>query len=341
MEIGSEFEWSYINRLEWLPHGEDTIFTFSGRTAIETALKNIKCKRTALVPSYCCESMLIPFRDLNVKLDFFEVKNKDDGIQIIIDKENLMKQDVLFLCNYFGFRIDFPDDLIKTFQDRGGVVIEDITHSLLSKKLWYTDSDYWVASLRKWGDLLDGGYCNSRKRKLYFKPLHKPKNSFIEKKIQAMKLKRLYLEGNKVDKNIYQSMFAECNSFLAKNYQDTLMTEVSYFLINQWNTLDIRTKRINNAKILYAGLRDLENIEPLFLEERMDCPLFVPVIIKRKYRDTIRKKLIENQIYCPVHWPKPAVECTLELYDIELSLVCDQRYERKDMNRILSVLKQF
>ena len=32
------------------------------------------------------------------------------------------------------------------------------------------------------------------------------------------------------------------------------------------------------------------------------CPLFVPLFLESKKRDGLRKFLIENRIYCPIHW---------------------------------------
>ena len=78
----------------------------------------------------------------------------------------------------------------------------------------------------------------------------------------------------------------------------------------------------------------------MFDIENMDCPLFVPVIIKNGKRDVIRKKLVDNEIYCPVHWPHPDANCESNLYEMELSLVCDQRYGREDMQRIVDVLNK-
>ena len=68
----------------------------------------------------------------------------------------------------------------------------------------------------------------------------------------------------------------------------------------------------------------------------MDCPIFVPILTTN--REAIRKKLIENEIYCPIHWPKPNDKCESNLYELELSLICDQRYNEADMQRIVDVI---
>ena len=59
----------------------------------------------------------------------------------------------------------------------------------------------------------------------------------------------------------------------------------------------------------------------------------------------MRKILIEQKIYCPVHWPLSNLhnmeERTLSMIDCELSLVCDQRYTEKDMERIIEAINLF
>ena len=76
-----------------------------------------------------------------------------------------------------------------------------------------------------------------------------------------------------------------------------------------------------------------------------DCPLFVPVIIKNGKRDALKNYLLENQIYSPVHWPVSKFHKLKKeeknIYDNELSIVCDQRYDKDDMQRILNVITNF
>ena len=55
-----------------------------------------------------------------------------------------------------------------------------------------------------------------------------------------------------------------------------------------------------------------------------DCPIFVPILINE--RDSVRKSLIENSIYLPIHWPS-FEGVSNDIVNKELSLVCDQRYK--------------
>lgn len=101
----------------------------------------------------------------------------------------------------------------------------------------------------------------------------------------------------------------------------------------------IREVRRENAAFLHQAL-SLQFIGKLTAKS---CPLFVPVLLKNtEERNTVRKRLIEEQIYCPIHWPKnQMITQNMEvnkIFDTELSLICDQRYSAVDMERIVKVI---
>lgn len=335
-EIGSEFP--YCDSMKGIGMKKlniaDEAYVFSGRTAIETIIKNIPHMKKILLPSYCCDSMIEPFRRADIKVNFYDVNYKE---KLVVQLENYEEVDAILWCNYFGFAVNKPD--FSIFIAKGGIVIEDITHSFLSDKAFDKCSKYLVASIRKWGPVLSGGYCASTKEVLKNKPNRNPSQEFLILKKEGMLLKKEFLKRNQqIDKKGFLDKFAISNKWLAENYFNLTMDEESknIFLCHDWELN--RQIRRENAKVLYAGLKNHKGIDFLFKEEEMDCPLFVPIIIKNNRRDEIRKKLIENKIYCPVHWPKPNDRCESNLYDLELSLICDYRYDVSDMQRIVSVL---
>lgn len=338
-EIGSEFHQriqedgdglNLSDSVEW-------IYVFSGRTAIETVLKNILQYRTVnkvVLPSYCCESMLQPFKKANIIIEFYDVYY-DDGFKItpFVSDDTT----ILIWCNYFGFRFPMAD--FSAFKENGGIIIEDITHSLLSEQPYHDQSDYLVASIRKWEPVLCGGLCADIKGSFFYYPTKTPPQSFINKKHKAMAMKTEYLiKHEALMKEKYLALFNSSNEWLSNNYMDLGIDSESRRYIESADIIRQKNKRINNARILYQGLRKMSTIKTLFPEEQMDCPLFVPVIIAEGKRDKVRKTLIKNEIYCPVHWPHPQASCNSNLYNIELSLICDQRYSTIDMYRILDVL---
>ena len=47
--------------------------------------------------------------------------------------------------------------------------------------------------------------------------------------------------------------------------------------------------------------------------------------------------MIERKIYCPIHWPE-VKGTNAGIRENELSLVCDQRYDARDMNYMADLI---
>lgn len=342
-EIGSEFEYCELDNnkrtaIDFLDV-EDYGYCFSGRTAIETVLKDIGPVKKACLPSYCCDSMIEPFRKQGIEVCFYSVYYENE----LVIKYNFPDDcQIVLFCNYFGFETPFlPDDFVEEFHSKGGYIIEDITHSFLSIPQKHSQSDYYVVSLRKWFPICSGGLFMKRIGRIKNKPVLQPGIEFIEKKLAAMCLKKKYIDaGNIGDKNKFLELYETTNNWFAKNYSNMSIDEQSmnYLESNQYEI--VAKKRIENATVLYDALDRIKDISLLFDREKMRCPLFVPIIVNPECRGEIRSKLIENAIYCPIHWPNPNADCNSNLYDMELSLICDQRYDEKDMMRIVQIISQ-
>lgn len=340
-EIGSEFSLSENTCVSektpgWLPCGSDFALTFSGRTAFETVIGDIGNIKKVCFPSYCCGSMVEPFEKASAHVVYYDV---DFSGKLQVNLEIPEDCDLLLICNYFGFETDYPEQVLKDFKNRGGIIIEDITHSLLSERQYHLESDYLVASLRKWGALVSGGFCSKMKGRFASKPEKQPSDEYISIKLMAMKLKEEYLrDGDEAKKEKYLNLFGEANGWLVENYSGIAMDEVSRKIISSWNISEMAEQRRKNAKALYKGLGEEHMLFPLC---DMDCPLFVPILIQNaEKRADLRKKLTENRIYCPIHWPKPNEKCGSGLYNTELSVICDQRYNEEDMKYITEVIQR-
>lgn len=314
-EIGSEFHSIPIENGYGLTLPRPGTLVFSGRTAIETVLGKLPNANTALLPSYCCDSMIVPFRAAGLKVKHYDVKWRD-GLKVKINDT----ADILLWVNYFGYRNEMPEF--------DGVIIEDATHSFLSIRQYHERSDYLVASLRKWEPVNCGGYCSVDAEG------EEPTEEFITLKRAAMTLKSEYLfDHDEEKKPRFLSMFDESNHWLAEHYSGLLIDSWSRDYLSHVDIEGQRRIRRENAKVIYEGLKGKAQF--MFHEEDMDCPLFVPIILPN--RDEVRRKLTEAGIYCPVHWPKPEGYSS-NIYDMELSLICDQRYNTQDMERMIEVL---
>ncbi len=336
-EIGSEFHLTEPDRGAGVRDTfacADRTFVFSGRTAIETALRNAGPLRKAALPSYCCDSMIEPFRAAGIEVSFFPVTFRGG---LSVEPDIPADADVLLWCNYFGFRTEMPD--MTDFLSRGGIIIEDITNSFLSSRVHDPQSRFLVCSLRKWFPLLSGGLCADLERTMSVKPDVLPPQAYADRKRTAMRQKADYLSGSdSVGKEVFLDGFAKSNAWLRDNYSGLTIDAVSYAWLSQADGPKHRAARRANGEALYRLLEGNGAVRPLFPLSAMDCPLFVPVIVKKERRDAVRRRLTENGVYCPCHWPRPNAACESNLYDTELSLVCDQRYTPGDMERIVSFL---
>lgn len=338
-EIGSEFEALRNDNCNNFPkiNGKYNFsFVFSGRTAIELVLLNEPNIRRVLLPSYCCYSMIEPFEKRNIEISFYNVYYEDG---LVIDLEIDKNVDCILWCNYFGFNMHMPN--LEDFINDGGIIIEDITHSFLSDENSNIQSHYLVASLRKWTSVLSGGYVASRKKNLDTDNFKNPSKIFLDEKKLAMTMKADYISrARDINKNEFLRIFAKTNEWIRDNYSKVNIDQYSERYLISANYDRYREVRRSNARLLYDELSDCGDIQFLFPLEKMDCPLFVPIILDNRDRNDLRKELIKNHIYCPIHWPKPELNCNSNLYDLELSLVCDQRYGYKDMKRMAEVIKR-
>lgn len=349
-EIGSSFAMETPNiptginpdtlNLPWLPDGDKT-FTLSGRASIGLALSDL-CKNrevhTAYVPSYCCLSMLQPFLDRRIDIVFYNVSEKNGNICYEIDTNK--KCDVFLAMSYFGLSNPVSDDIIKTFKDNGTVVIEDITHRFMSKSPCSPLADYYAISLRKWFATPAGG-CLIKSNGVLSIKADEESSDVMKEKVEAMCDKRDYLAGADIDKEKFLEKFYKGDRVLSKVNENIKMDGVSAEIIAGTDINEVREKRIANAKVIYSRLSAL-SVKPLVASPdwENDCPLFVPVLVPEKDRDSLRRHLIDNGIYCPVHWPE-VMGAEAGLRSRELSLICDQRYSIEDMERMMNCVAEY
>lgn len=348
MEIGSEF-WlenqHFRNKTKYRElNRKNQILVMSGRTAIDYALDLIQKQRkidTVYFPSYCCQSMLQPFLERNMKIDFYSVQFKEG--KFIYDIDGNKKCDLFFAMNYFGFTANNMDCYINNFKRKNIIVIEDSTHSLLSTRKYNQNSDFVVASLRKWFPIISGGVLinPSEKINLNIEQNWKENQKYNELKEEAMKKKYLYINSNKnVNKTDFLQKFAEANEVLEQDYKNYKIDKMSEKILTELEIKKIIDTRKENAGIIYNYLKKIQDIgyvENIDLEN--DCPIFVPIFFKNKEkRENLKNVLIKKQIYCPNHWPIPNIiqdNAEKAIYDKELSLICDQRYSKNEIEEYL------
>ena len=346
MEIGSDF-WIEDNKIEQqkVKNNNEIAYLLSGRTAIDCALQLIeenKKVNKVYFPSYCCQSMIDPFVDRKIDIDFYTVSFKNGSL--IYDIDCKKECDIFFAMNYFGFSQYGMASYIEEFKSRKVCVIEDMTHSLLSKRKYSKNSDFVVASLRKWFPIMCGGVLINNTDKHLDTSKLQDNNYYTNLKEHAMIEKKKYISNEKQNnKGQFLKEFARTEQILNEDYKNYKIDQKSYSILKNIDIEEVINKRRRNAEIIYKYLRkqnDIRYLENINLKE--DTPLFVPVFLNNQKRNELKQYLIENKVYCPNHWGIPKeINNTKqkEIYNAELSLICDQRYGKEEMMKILKLLK--
>ena len=331
-EIGSEFWNVPLAREKNSVFPETVQWYLSGRSALQAIIGDLKVCRTVALPSWCCDSMIKPFTDAGFRVRFYPVFEEGAFAQ-----KPRFDCDVLYVMDYFGFIGDAP-----VLDDYRGVVICDMTLSVFSGSR--RDADYYFGSLRKWCGVWTGGYAWTENG--HALPASMGDDlGYTALREQAMQIKNRYINrypdaaGRLVTDKTYLQLFNEAEEKLEK-LGPLPAAERDIRFAGFLNEHEIRTRRRENAGILMGAFPEWL-VFPQLREN--DCPLFVPIIVPDGRRNDLRKYLMQNEIYCPVHWPVSSYHKLTEkdcfLYENELSLVCDQRYGKEDMERLTALIR--
>lgn len=263
IEIGSNF-WNYnlsCHRKEkfwWETDEFCKVYLKSGRNAFKAICDSITKKaknRKVLFPAYHCETESNPWYKAGWTVAYYPVE-KDytvDSIKMskLVDEIN---PTVLVIQSYFGFEaLDSKcDDVLKTLKNKGIIIIEDITQSLLSD-IRHEYADYYVASFRKFFAIPDGGVLIS-KTQLDIGNMEQPDENITISAVQAYSLKSEYFETREKDiKEQFRKEYVKLNNLVSIN--DTLYA-MSDFSKKYWKVLIETLLILKEEKILSYLLKD-------------------------------------------------------------------------------------
>lgn len=335
--IGGEFE---INKRYFIETGSTQSFKFkdgyfysSGRAALyHILLFSIKNgKEKILLPDYLCESIIEIVKILKIQFYFYKI-NEDLTTNIDSIKDIYEEDCSVLIINYFG-GIEVSNEIKKLRKiDLNISIILDNVQALDSmfKSL---DVDFMFTSFRKQLPVPDGGWVISK----YKLDKCEGHNTFAQYKLAGGLLKNF--QGYKsISDKTYLELFKKGEDSISENL-NACISDVTLEILNKINLKFIQKKRLENTSFMIDGIRKL-GIEPILNFNSEMTPLFIPVILKN--RDYIRKALQNKNIFCPVHWPRCKYVNTTnkKLYDGQLSLVIDQRYNFENLNLILETIEK-
>ncbi|AOR23407.1 DegT/DnrJ/EryC1/StrS family aminotransferase [Clostridium taeniosporum] len=328
-----------------------------GESAIRFILNEISFENDEIIllPSYLCPTIVELIKKLNIKYKFYNINKKLDidivSIENLINKYNVK---VVFFIDYFGFfHKESTRKFLKNLKLKNILLIEDAVQKFWIKWEKKFIGDYVFNSYRKFLPI-DGSLILCREneslnilKKLNSLSRYKEANDkyfkFMEK---ARDIKTKFISQNIGYENDYLNLFNRANIeyYKRKNILKINLKHKRY--LNHFPINKFIKRREENYSYVFKQLKNMKKITFLNQTENLDdnTPLVFPILIDN--RDCIKKELMKNQIYLPIHWNLENEKWinnfknSLNISKNILSLPIDWRYEIKDMEFLIFKLKE-
>lgn len=311
--IGGYFSLELSMREEY---HKDALRLNTGRNCLEYILRARKYDKV-YIPYYTCEVVLEPFKKLSIQYEFYHIDIQLD----ICDRVTLKENEALLYTNYFGLKQRYVEQLAEKYGSR---LIVDNTQAFYAKHMQGIDTFY---TCRKFFGVPDGAY-------LYTDKLLE--DDFVQDESydrMAHLLKRIDLSAEqgfedfrKVDDGLDNQPIREMSKLTQR-----IMQSIDYETAAK--------KRRENFQILQEQLGEKNNLELKLDDDAvpMVYPLFTSII-------GLREKLIDNKVFVARYWPN-VIDWT-QSSDIENLLAyqmqplpIDQRYGKKEINKVINIVK--
>lgn len=343
IELGSEFNLSpnalckTENNLFYYLRDYKTQWFDYGRSAIRHI--PIQKEKTVLLPEFICESVTNCFPKEHIS--FYRI---DD--QFLIDVDDLVSKvnedtGCIYLAHYFGFLQEANSlKIIRQLADRYQItVIEDTTQSLFSPHALC--GDYALASVRKWMPLPMGGVLYSSRKELPDCGMYR--QNCDNSRVYGMILKDMFLKMGYDTNEKYREIFENAEQMADTAGEVRLISDFARFAVGCVDIAELVSKRKANAARLEKGLREF-GISMIRQFSENECPLALPLRINN--RDNFRRYLIQNRIYCAVHWPFDGLipeERPNGQYNSKtlISMPIDQRYGETEIDYMIEVIRKY
>lgn len=352
-EVGSIFPLfeSVLNKAESenKAFNKDRIYYSLCREALSDIAKALKeTNKKVLVPAYTCQTVITPFEEAGWDYNYYSI-NKD----LRIDTPYLVKSvedtrpALVVVHPYFGMDLNEEEvAVLASIKDKGIDIVLDLTQCLFSTKL-YLFTTYIVASYRKWMPIPDGGYLIDFSNLESIKQPEEENSEFIEREKAAMYLRGQYFgNGDQRTKSISIQLSKDADHIAESNISAHRMSQISYNLLNEEDTDNNQKSRYNNYTFLFHNIKESKKITKVChdLNKVTTAPLYFTVYVED--RPILQKMLAQDSIYAPVIWPVEDKRVLINdevqyIYDHVLAIPCDQRYDEKDMQRVVDVINNY
>lgn len=330
--IGGEFEIDLSIQREFVPQ-PDTYYYASGRTALYQILRSLGPHHTKVwMPDWLCHTMVEAAERAKSEVVFYELNSDFKATLEALDKSGFRDGEAVLMVNYFGLQDLTPTAKAIKEQYPQSIVIEDDVQAywcFAEQENPY--ADYRFTSMRKAFAIPDGGLVKTSRPM----PDVTGHNTFAPLKVKAGVMKQHRGQDGIKDAD-YLALFRQGDDLINANYE-SCMSDDSKRLFAGTSFKQVKWQRRANANVILEGLKSL-SIKPLIEVPADAVPLFIPIYLEN--RDEVRMRMFQHEVFCPVHWPLEWMDVKRgkEMAEHELSLIVDQRYGKKEMNLILSLV---
>jgi hypothetical protein len=344
-EYGGEFHWPDLNHHPGAPIVPESRRLFaSGRDAL-SALFELGIRfhgwRRLHLPGYFCQKVLAAAGSTGLEVVLYH----DSPLQAqpSLPQGPMQAEDAVLVVNYFGLR---RRPKAESLAVAPATLIEDHTHDPWSRWATKSRADYCMASLRKTLPITDGAALWSPQGRPLpeWRPVTPEREAASRKKLAAMILKRLYLEGEDVPKPAFRRMQQDGEQHVAGGQISGVSPWAAQMLhLLPWETW--RRRREANFGRLAEALTGLPGIRVLRPDDGIAAAPYMVFLECRTtgLRDQLRTQLLAANIYASVIWPIPARGGSLKREAAKLSrriltIPCDYRYGEDDLRRVAEVV---
>ncbi len=332
--LGGEFEIDLSIQRDAFRPSPDTYYYASGRAALYQILKSLTNRVNKIwFPDWLCHTMMEAAKKAGFEYEFYELSDQFMATIEALDAKGFKDGCLVLLINYFGLQdLTASAKTIKEAYPNAIIIEDDVQAYYCFEEETNPYADYRFTSLRKTFSSPDGGLVYTK----HPMPLATQPNTFARYKIEAGLMK--YHRGEEgIKDEDYLALFEKGSELIDENFESVMSNDSQKLFAGtdlQW----VKQKRKENAAYLLKWMKSL-GIEPLIEVPKDKVPLFVPIWLEN--RNTIRRKMFQNEVFCPVHWPLEGLPLKrgVEMAQHELSLIVDQRYNERDLNQIILFIK--
>ena len=310
--IGGYFSLELPQREEY---HKDALRLNTGRNCLEYILR-VKGYKKVYIPYYTCDVVLEPFKKLGIPYEYYHV---DIHLEIR-DRFTLKTDEALLYTNYYGLKQRYVEQLAEKIGSR---LIVDNTQAFYAKPLSGIDTFY---TCRKFFGVADGAYlyCDAELDEEMEQDYSYDRMTHLLKRID-LSAEEGYADFRRADDSLDNQPIREMSKLTQR-----MMQSIDYEAATK--------RRRENFMMLQEALGGENNLELPLDEEAV--PMVYPYLVPVK---GLREKLIENKIFVARYWPnvidwttKDDIEHLLA-YQLQ-PLPVDQRYEEKEMKKIIEII---